>query len=145
MTERRDFIKKTLVGTAGITIGAMGFSAKSYGAIMGANEKITLAQIGIRGQGNGHIGTWCSLKDNRNVHLKTICDVDEELFPERIKKVEKAIGTKPLTEWDMRRVFDDKEIDAITGMRWQPFGQHRQGNMPIVKNQHATMFLKAVK
>src|SRR5690606_29451739 len=75
---------------------------------------ITMAQIGIRGQGNGHISTWCGLKDNRNVHLKTICDVDEELFPERVKKVEKAIGTKPVTEWDMRRVFDDKEIDAVS-------------------------------
>ncbi|MCF6358552.1 MAG: twin-arginine translocation signal domain-containing protein, partial [Draconibacterium sp.] len=113
MTERRDFIKKSLIGTAGIAIGGMGFSAKSYGSIMGANERITMAVIGIRGQGNGHIGKWCSLKDNRNVFLKTICDVDEELYPERVKSVEDAIGTKPLTEWDMRRVFDDKEIDAV--------------------------------
>ena len=114
MTERRDFIKKSLAGTAGIAIGGMGFSAKSYASIMGANEKITMAVIGIRGQGNGHIGKWCSLKDNRNVLLKTICDVDEELYPERVKKVQDAIGSKPLTEWDMRRVYDDKEIDAVS-------------------------------
>jgi predicted dehydrogenase len=114
MTQRRDFIKKSLVGTAGIAIGGLGFSAKSYGSIMGANERITMAVIGIRGQGNGHIRTWCSLKDNRNVFLKTICDVDEELYPERVKRVEEAIGTKPVTEWDMRKVFDDKEIDAVS-------------------------------
>ncbi len=114
MTERRDFIKKSLIGTAGITIGGLGFSAKSYASIMGANERITMASIGVRGQGNTHIRNWCSLKENRNVFLKTICDVDEELYPERVKNVEKAIGTKPLTEWDMRRVFDDKEIDAVS-------------------------------
>lgn len=114
MTDRRDFIKKSLIGTAGITIGGMGMSAKSYAAVKGANERINLAVIGIRGQGNGHIGTWCSLKDNRNVLLKTLCDVDEELFPERVKKVEEATGEKPKTEWDMRRVFDDKSIDAVS-------------------------------
>ena len=114
MTKRRNFIKTTLAGTAGIAIGGMGFSAKSYASIMGANERITMAVIGIRGQGNGHIDRWCALKDNRNVLLKTICDVDEELYPERVKKVEQAIGAKPLTEWDMRRVYDDKEIDAVS-------------------------------
>src|SRR5690606_34857139 len=114
MTKRREFIRQGLVGSAGIAIGGIGFSAKSYGSIIGSNERITMAVIGIRGQGNGHIRTWCSLKDNRNVFLKTICDVDEELYPERVKRVEEAIGTKPLTEWDMRKVFDDKEIDAVS-------------------------------
>ena len=36
--KRREFIKKTVIGTAGITIGGMGFSAKSYASIMGAND-----------------------------------------------------------------------------------------------------------
>ena len=114
MSERRDFIKKSLIGTAGIAIGGMGFSAKSYGSIVGANERINVAVIGIRGQGNGHIGSWCALKDNRNVFLKTLCDVDEELYPERVKKVQEAMGVKPLTVWDMRKVFDDKEIHAVS-------------------------------
>ena len=123
--KRRDFIKKSMAATAGIAIGGMGFSAKSYGSIIGANERITMASIGIRGQGNTHIGKWCALKDNRNVFLKTICDVDEDLYPERAKKIEEAIGTRPQTEWDMRRVFDDKEIDAVsfaTPNHWHALG-----------------------
>ena len=83
MTKRRDFIKKSLIGTAGITIGGMGFSAKSYGSIMGANERITMAVIGIRGRGKAHISGWAALKDNRNVVIKTICDVDESFFTAR--------------------------------------------------------------
>ena len=51
MTKRRDFIKKSVLGTAGIAIGGMGFSAKSYASIIGANERINIAVIGIRGQG----------------------------------------------------------------------------------------------
>ncbi len=125
MTKRREFIKKSLAGTAGIAIGGLGFSARSYGSIMGANERVTLAVIGIRGQGGGHINTWCSLKDNRNVYLKTICDVDESLFAERAKTVEKSMGQMPVTEWDMRRVFDDKDIDAVsfaTPNHWHALG-----------------------
>ena len=72
MTERRDFIKKSLAGAAGIAIGGIGFSAKSYASVMGANERINVAVIGIRGQGNSHISNWCALKENRNVFLKTI-------------------------------------------------------------------------
>ena len=113
MTKRREFVKKGLIGTTGVAIG-MSISAKSYASILGSNDRISVGVIGIRGQGNGHISNWCKLKDNRNVFLKTICDVDEELYPERIKKVLDAIGTSPQTEWDMRRVFEDKDIDAVS-------------------------------
>ncbi|HBB91309.1 MAG TPA: hypothetical protein DC042_06235 [Bacteroidales bacterium] len=114
MTERRDFIKKSLVGTAGIAIGGMGFSAKSYGSIIGSNERINLAVIGIRGQGGGHINTYASLKDDRNVRIKTLCDADEQFFKERADNAEKLTGYRPATEWDMRKVFDDKEIHAVS-------------------------------
>ncbi len=113
MSKRREFIKKGLVSSTGLALG-VNLTAKSYASIIGSNDRITMAVIGIRGQGNGHIDRWCQLKDNRNVMLKTICDVDEELYPERIKKVEQAIGTAPNTAWDMRHVFDDKDIDAVS-------------------------------
>ena len=85
MTNRRDFIKKSALGTAGIAIGGMGFSARSYGAIQGANERINVAVIGIRGQGGGHINSFCGLKDSKNVRLKTLCDVDEQYFAPKVK------------------------------------------------------------
>jgi polysaccharide deacetylase 2 family uncharacterized protein YibQ len=58
MTKRREFIKKSALGTAAIAIGGVGFSSKSYNSIRGANERITLAVCGIRGQGGGHVNTW---------------------------------------------------------------------------------------
>ena len=39
--------------------------------------------------------------------MKTLCDVDEELYPERAKKVQDAMGTAPKYEWDMNKVFED--------------------------------------
>jgi len=114
MTERRKFIKQSLVGSAGLAIGALGFSAKSYASIIGSNDRINLCVIGIRGQGKTHINKWGSLKENRNVRLKTLCDVDEQYFPECQKMAEDLTGYRPGTEWDMRRVFEDREIHAVS-------------------------------
>ncbi len=114
MTGRRDFIKAGALGTAGLVIGGKGFSAASYGSIKGANDRINIAVIGIRNQGSVHIDNWCSLRSSHNVNLKTICDTDELLFGSRIKMVTDKTGVKPLTEWDLRKVLDDKEIHAVS-------------------------------
>ena len=55
MTNRRDFIKKMAASTAGVALGSntllksstMGMTAKSYSNIMGANDKINVAVIGL--------------------------------------------------------------------------------------------------
>ena len=85
MTKRRDFIKKSILGTAGITIGGMGFSARSYDSVVGSNDRLILAVIGIRGQGGSHIESWCELTENRNIRLKTLCDVDEQYYRREVK------------------------------------------------------------
>ena len=125
MTKRRDFIKKSVIGTAGITIGGFGFSTKSYASITGANDRINVAVIGIRGRGTSHISSYCSLKDSHNVRLMTLCDVDEQFFEARAKTVTDKTGIKPSTEWDMRKVFENKDIHAIslaTPNHWHALG-----------------------
>ena len=114
MTKRREFIKKSVLGTAGIAIGGAGFSAKTYNSIIGANEKIVVAIIGIRNQGSFHIESFCKLKDSHNVQIKTLCDTDEQLYESRSKMVIDQSGVKPLTEWDIHNVLGDKDIDAIS-------------------------------
>ncbi|HTE28188.1 Gfo/Idh/MocA family protein [Flavitalea sp.] len=114
MTERRDFIKQTLKGSAGLMIGGLGFSAKSYASIIGSNERINLAVIGVRGQGGTHINSWCKLKDNRNVQIRTLCDTDEQEWAKALKSVADKGGGTPSTTWDMNKVFADKEIHAVS-------------------------------
>jgi predicted dehydrogenase len=114
MEKRRDFIKKSAIGLAGITIGGMGFTAKSYSSIIGANERINLAIIGIRNRGKDHINELCQLKDISNIRLMTICDTDEQFFADRSKTILDKTGVKPTTEWDMRKVFENSDIHAVT-------------------------------
>jgi predicted dehydrogenase len=125
MTKRREFIKKSVAGTAGIAIGGLSLSARSYRSVPGSNDRITLAVIGLRSRGKDHIDNWCALKDNRNVRIKTICDVDEQFYPDRVKYILDKTGEKVSTEWDMRKVFDDKGIDAVsmaTPNHWHALG-----------------------
>jgi predicted dehydrogenase len=114
MTKRREFIKKTALGTAALTIGGAGLSAKTYRSIQGANDRITFAVIGIHGQGGSHVNGLCRLKESKNVRIKTICDADEQFIPQRIKTVTDLTGETPGSEWEMRKVFDDKEINAVS-------------------------------
>jgi hypothetical protein len=44
---RRDFIKKAAFATAGAYVGASGFSAQSYGRILGANDRVRVGVIGF--------------------------------------------------------------------------------------------------
>jgi len=125
MTKRRDFIKKSVLGTAGITIGGMGLSSGSYSSVSGANDRINVAVIGIGGRGGEHITHLCSLKDNRNVRVITLCDVDEKFFDQRAKAVLEKSGVKPSVEWDMRKVFDNPEVHAVsfgTPNHWHALG-----------------------
>ena len=100
---RRDFIKATGAGVAAAT-----FIPRH---VFGANDSINIAVIGIRGQGGAHLDGFGKIP---NVRVKTIVDIDENLFPARLKEAQEKFGYTPSTEHDMRRVFDDPEIDAVT-------------------------------
>ena len=114
MTNRRDFLKTTALGAAGITIGGMGLSPKAYASVKGANDRINLAVVGLRSRGRDHINSWCALKDNRNVRIKTICDADEQFFAPSAKIILERNGDTAQTTWDMRKIFEDKDIDGVS-------------------------------
>ena len=43
---RRNFIKTSAIAVAGTYVGTMGFSAKSYGNIIGANDRVRVGIVG---------------------------------------------------------------------------------------------------
>ena len=53
------------------------------------------------------------MDENPRFYIHTLCDVDERLFLERVKKVENIQGTAPRIEFDYRRVLEDKDIDFV--------------------------------
>ena len=113
MENRRTFIKKTSLGTAAVSLGLTAMSAKSYSRIPGANERINLAVIGLRGRGRQLMDDFSKLYAN-GVSINTVCDVDSQFLDPSVSLVaENQDGHKPATARDMRRVFEDPEIDAV--------------------------------
>jgi predicted dehydrogenase len=113
MQDRRDFIKKMAAASVAVTAGgsAFGFSAKSYNRIIGANELIRVATIGVNSRGNSMGGTFAAQK---NTEVGIVCDVDERTIPKAIKTIMNAKQVQtPKSEKDCRKVLEDKSIDAI--------------------------------
>ena len=115
---RRDFTSRLGVAAAGVVVGAdifgtrVGAAPYVGGRVLGANDKVVTASIGIHSQGNSLKKGFAKLK---NVEIKTLCDVDENLFASRANDPTlKDVPTfKPGYMQDLRRVLDDKDIDAV--------------------------------
>jgi predicted dehydrogenase len=103
---RRKVLKGTAVAAAAGALGPF-FSGK----VLGANDRINLAIIGLRGQGTSHLKNFPAMN---NVRVKTLCDVDENVLGDRLKDFEGKYKYAPQGVYDLRRVLDDKEIDAVT-------------------------------
>ena len=121
---RRDFMANGGKAAAGLTAASVLASRGKVQAapaitdnVIGANGRINMAIIGTGGRGGGLLSSFAKIP---NIHIKTICDVDENVFPSRVKKVKDAHGYAPGTEWDMRKVFDDPDIDAVAIARVLP-------------------------
>ncbi len=102
---RRDFMKSTIA--AGATMAMLSPNSR----VLGANERLRVAVIGTGGQGWGHMRYFSDIED---VEVVAICDADRAHIEDRAKRLEKITGKKPKTCVDMRDIFDDKSIDAIT-------------------------------
>jgi predicted dehydrogenase len=104
---RRDFLGKTIIGTAGVTLGASSFLTSCNGA----NGKIVLGLIGSGGRGLANIINCC--QSNTDVEVKTVCDVNDLRSAGAVNEIEKQLGYRPLAVKDMKEVFDDRDVDAV--------------------------------
>jgi predicted dehydrogenase len=75
------------------------------------NDRINVAVIGFHSRGMDHIRSYARVP---NVRVAALCDVDERLFPPAVAEVERLTGHRPITEYDMRRLLDRKDIDAVS-------------------------------
>jgi len=107
--ERRNFIRKTSL--AGASVAMLTSSGLLNASCLGANDKIVLAIIGAGSRGRGTIIDTC--KVNKNVEIKSVCDVNPVKANKTISQVEKELGYRPNFVKDMKAVFNDKDIDAV--------------------------------
>jgi predicted dehydrogenase len=109
MLTRREFLEAMAVGTAGLAVGT---TARSYERIVGANDRLNFAVIGLNGRGYAHLS---SLKANKSSSLIShVCDVDSNILKKFAVAVQREMGESPATEKDFRRILEQKDVDVIT-------------------------------
>jgi len=110
-TSRRNFLKTAGVSSALLGIGGVlpGFSAASYGRIVGANDRIRLAIVGVNGRGTALATNFARLSE---CEVATVCDVDRRAIDKCVDAVEKVQNKAPKGEKDFRVSLADKNIDA---------------------------------
>jgi len=105
---RRDFIK---IAGAGVATTALTATASSYANILGANDRVRVAVCGVRGRGNDHIHGFSHVP---GTELAALCDIDESVSQQRAGEIEKRGLPKPKSYVDIRKLLEDKEIDAVS-------------------------------
>ena len=108
---RREFLKTAAVTSAGLTLGATAFPAGSYSRILGANDRVNFAVIGLRGRGESHLE---SISVCKNCTVTHVCDVDTRELDKGEAMTKKLFGQSVAREKDIRKLLEIKEIDAIT-------------------------------
>src|SRR5260370_4600312 len=85
-------------------------AAVAFSAASGANNKVVLALIGAGGRG---CDLAAKLATVENAEFKYICEVNDQKGEAISKKLEEIRGSRPQRAVDMRRVFDDKDVDGV--------------------------------
>ncbi|HCC58995.1 MAG TPA: gfo/Idh/MocA family oxidoreductase [Solibacterales bacterium] len=94
-----------------LTTAAAALAAGAASPLRGANDRVNLAIVGLGGRGRDHIEEYSKLPDAR---IAAVCDVNQEALERGQAQVLKLTGSKPKGYADMRQVFDDKEIQAVS-------------------------------
>ncbi len=130
-SSRRDFLKKVTAGAAGVAVGgsAMGMSARSYGRIIGSNDRLNVAIIGLGRRLGAYVQPIAQKKNN--VELAYLCDVMKSQREKAAQRFSKHIDYKPKLENDIRKVIDDPKVDVLINAT--PDHWHAPGSIMAIK------------
>jgi len=97
------------VGSAGLAVGT---TAKSYGQILGANDRLNFAVIGLNSRAYAHLA---ALKANKiAARISHVCDVDANILKKFADTTQREMGEAPAADKDFRKILEQKDVDAIT-------------------------------
>ena len=98
---RRQFVK----------VAAAAIATTQY-PILGANDRIRIGQVGLGGRGPDHVNYYSSL--DSDCQIVAICDVNQAARERGTAMNRKLKGYHPKEFDDMRKMFESKDIDAVS-------------------------------
>jgi predicted dehydrogenase len=104
---RRSFVRTSAMGAAAAFAAPTLIPSTAFGS----NAKVTVAVLGVNGRGQNHIDGFSKLTD---VEVVSLCDPDLVVLKKRADEFEKEHGKKVNQVQDLRKLFEDKSIDAVS-------------------------------
>jgi predicted dehydrogenase len=115
---RRTFLKDSALlaslAAAGLTReqAAAAEAARTAAARKGpAGDRLRVAVVGVRARGQAHVA---GLAGRHNCVVTVICDADQAVIGPAMRQAEKAQGSRPRFEQDLRKVVEDHDVDVVT-------------------------------
>ena len=109
MSSKTTIQRRTFVKAAAAAAPATAFAAGN--SVLGANDRIRAAVLGVNGRGQSHMYGLAPIK---NVEVSTFVDPDLAIARKRAGEFEEKHGYRPNVVQDMREVFEDDNIDVVT-------------------------------
>jgi predicted dehydrogenase len=126
-TNRRDFIKKSVLAGA-----AIGFSASSYARILGANDRVRVACVGFSDRfKSSHVPPFKALMGPMNFEMVGVSDIWKKRREEGKAFIDKALGSNVTMYRNNDELYASKNVDAVF--------------MSTADFQHALHTIEAVK
>jgi predicted dehydrogenase len=107
-TNRRTFLK----GAGGMLV-ATGMEAHSYARILGANDRIRLAQLGCGDRSAGHVHMAQLASKQIPAEVVAVCDLWNRARERRAAQVRKAFGHEPHAYQYSEEMLAGKDIDGV--------------------------------
>lgn len=107
---RRGFISRSAKSMLTVVGGAAVAALPGKARAVSANDRVVMAVIGVGGRGRDVSRQFVN---SRGAVMAYVCDADEKRigsYPDQLERLQKRA---PKAVQDMRRVFDDKEVDAV--------------------------------
>ena len=101
---RRHFIVGSAAGTVGV------YPRFGYTRTVSANDRVSVAVVGLRGMGRGHVDRLLKAPD---AVCASLCDIDQSMLDREQEKVFQATGKRPRGVKDFRHILDDASVDAV--------------------------------
>ena len=107
-TDRRTFMKQ-----AAGTMLAAGMTARSYARVLGANDRIRLAQLGCGGRSRGHVHMAQMASKVTPVETIAVCDIWSLAREKRAAQVKEAFNLDPKSYKYSEEMLANKDIDGV--------------------------------
>jgi predicted dehydrogenase len=120
---RRKFIQHSAIAGAGLAINPLPFFTQGS-----PNKKIVVAVMGVRSRGRALAD---NLAQQPHTEVAYICDVDQRYLNACVDSVAKLQNKKPKGEKDIRKILEDKNVDAA--VMATPDHWHAPGALMAVK------------